>query len=491
MQQELGNALRRAWLAQRAVRRPLGHTVGQVPHLLPLHDTDPDAFHVHSLPPGVPQDLAAALRRLPVTPRHARFGPPAATGAATASRTRGGVHRLRSTARAGLLLCVLTATATHRCDAQTPEDASRRLNEAQAAAASRTLVLAVQQAVSSLPPSSGQAFTYAFDTETGVLTRGDRLGPTVLHGTETTGRGQATLRIAGSYLGLGQTFGPITESVTIGRQAPLFTAIGTTLDAKVGVMSLSLTYGVLDKLDAYLTLPIVATDVTGSQLASIDRITGGNAFDTRRALERALATGRATMESFDLLGFDDGTRAGVGRINVGTRGLLFATSAYRLAGSCDFYFPSPNERRFAGSASASILPRLMGSAKLADWLRLYADAGYDYDLDIRQLRRFTWDAGLSVPLAALTADVGFGGSHYATPIRWIPDRLTLPGGSSIVATALGPNETGTNLVSFLAGLKVRVGARLVLSGAVGVPVTDPGVQPTATGTIAAELYFRD
>lgn len=401
------------------------------------------------------------------------------------------MQRLKPAAWAAVLLCDVIAGLAYRCEAQTPEEASRRLNEAQAVATARTLVLAVQQAVSSLPPSSGQAFTYEFDSETGVPTRSDRLGPTVFRSTETIGRGRLTLRVATSYLSLDQTFGPITESITPGRDAPLFTAIGSRLEAKIGVTSFSLTYGLLETLDVHFTLPVVATDTTGAQVTSIDRTTGGNTFDTRRALEQALATGAADIQSFDLLGFNDGAHAGVGRINVGVRSLLFETSRYRLAGSCDFYFPSPNERQFAGSGSASILPRLVGGAKPAEWLRVYVDAGYDYDFDIRQLRRFTWDAGLSFPLAALTADIGFGGSHYATPIRWIPDRLTLPGGSPIVATALGPNETGVNLVSFLGGLKLRVADRVVLSGGVSVPVTNPGVQPIATGTIAAEVSFRD
>ena len=80
-----------------------------------------------------------------------------------------------------------------------------------------------------------------------------------------------------------------------------------------------------------------------------------------------------------------------------------------------------------------------------------------------------------------------------TPCRSVgpSTRLTLPGTFPVTVTTFGENSLGTNLVSFLAGLKFRVGRRVVLSGAVSVPVTDPGGQPSVAGTIAAEVSFPD
>lgn len=387
------------------------------------------------------------------------------------------------------LLCMLAVFGPRRSAAQVPLDLDR-LYRAQDAAASRTAVLAIQQAISSLPPTSGQLFTYELDMETGVPRRSDRLGPTVLRSAETAGKGTFTLRGALSYFSLDQSFGPIVQKIESGPDA-VFAAIGTALDAEVGVATMSLTYGLLEKLDAYLTVPLVASGTAARSLISINDRGGTVGSPTLNDLEQALATGSAEIQSFPLPGFDDGAHAGVGRINVGTRGLMFATSRYRVAGGCDFYFPSPNEEQFAGSASASILPRLIGSAKLTDRLRLYGDVGYEYDFDIRELRRFTWDAGMSLPLAALTMDIGMGGSHYAAPIRWTPDRVSLPGRPPLVVSALGPNEAGTNLVTFLAGLKFRVSDMVVLSGGVSLPVTDPGVQSMVAGTVAAEVYFSD
>ena len=366
-----------------------------------------------------------------------------------------------------------------------------RVDRFQAAAASRAAVLVIQQAISSLPPTSGQLFTYELDPDTGVPRRSERLGPTVLRSTETAGKGRFTLRAAASYFSLDQAFGPTVQRINTTSPQTTYAESGSTMDAKVGLMTVSLTYGLLEKLDAYLTIPIVASGTTASALVAKSRKDGSIDFPTRKGLAHALATGSATIETSPLSGFNDGAHAGIGRINVGTRGVLLATSAYRLAGTCDLYVPSPNEEQFAGSASTSILPRLLGSAKLADWLRLYGDVGYDYDFDVRQLRRFTWDAGLSIPLTALTMDVGLGGSHYAVPIRRTPDSLTLPGRFPVTVTNLGENSLGTNLVSFLAGLKFRVGRRVVLSGAVSVPVTDPGGQPSVAGTIAAEVSFPD
>ena len=293
----------------------------------------------------------------------------------------------------------------------------------QAAAASRAAVLVIQQAISSLPPTSGQLFTYELDPDTGVPRRSERLGPIVLRSTETAGKGRFTLRAAASYFSLDQAFGPTVQRLD-DRSADDLRESGSTMDAKVGLMTVSLTYGLLEKLDAYLTIPIVASGTTASSLVARSRKDRfDQLYDTQGARPRRSPPAARRSTPSPLSGFNDGAHAGVGRISVGTRGVLLETSTYRLAGTCDLYVPSPNEEQFAGSASTSILPRLLGSAKLADWLRLYGDVGYDYDFDVRQLRRFTWDAGLSIPLTALTMDVG---------LRWIALRRADPSDPRLV-----------------------------------------------------------
>src|SRR5262249_27812652 len=149
------------------------------------------------------------------------------------------------------------------------------------------------------------------------------------------------------------------------------------------------------------------------------------------------------------------------------------------------YLPSPNEEQFSGSDSASILPRVIGSARLTDRMRLHADAGSYYDFSVIEVRRLSSVGGVSFPLAKAPLSLCMGASKFATPIKWSSTRSRAKPG---VLTAVGETRTGRNYVEFLAGAKVRLTSTLFLSGAVNIPVTRPGVQPIVGGTLALEAY---
>ena len=374
--------------------------------------------------------------------------------------------------------------------------------QSRANAASDALVLAVQRGISALPPTSGQSFLYEYDPGSGVPVRSERLGPVSFRAAETVGQGVLILRVATSYFGLATSLGPIDYRLDFPDGGSSFAKLGTEIDARVGVANLTLTYGVTRRVEANFNLPIVIVDASGSQIFSANTAPGVDPTslgfsDSIGALNRAIARGDLAIRTvpFRELGFDfnDGTHVGVGRMSMGARALVHAAGPFRLAAACDFYFPSPSQDEFAGSATASILPRAIATARLSDRLRLHVDAGYDYDFDASELRRFVWDLGLSVPLRAATFDVGMGGSTYAAPIEWTPTRARgAPSAGArrgILITALGDNQTGTSYVDVLAGVKVRLTDTLVMSGAVNVPVVDAGLQPIAGGTIALEAYF--
>jgi hypothetical protein len=366
--------------------------------------------------------------------------------------------------------------------------------QSRADAASRAIVLAVQQGISGLPPTSGQSFVYEFNpASSDIPVRSQRLAPISLRAPETVGEGSFSFRAAVSYFALSASLGPIDYQVDVPNNSSRFAKFGTKVDAKVGVFGLTLNYGITRRVEATFNLPMVLVDVQGSEIFSHDPSLGpktvGFGFSPHDLNEK-LANGTLVLRtvSFSQLGltFNDGTHVGVGRMSLGTKARVYFEDPFRLAAACDFYFPSPSEAEFAGSDSPSILPRVIGSARLANWMRLHVDAGYDYDFDVSQLRRFVWDFGVSFPLTVATFDLGVGGSKYDTPIDWTPQRVR---SSNILVTALGNNQTGTNYVDFLAGAKVRLSDTVILGGAVNVPVTNEGLQPIVGGTVALEIHL--
>lgn len=385
-------------------------------------------------------------------------------------------------------------------------------------AARQMIILGVQQGIATLPPMSGQAFTYEYDPASDTYVRSKRLGPTVLRSPQTVGAGHLSLRVATSYFALTGSPGPIpyhiqSDEPLPGQTQPLtgVALIGLNASAKVGVINLAATYGLTNRVDMTLVLPIVIVDAQASQIFSSARaglsqppsrakiasvpIVNGDVAAALQTLDNALRPGGPLVlreETFSDLSyaFNGGTHAGVGRISVGANALLYADKRFQLAGAPEFFFPSPSEDNFAGSQSAAIFPRLVAAFAVASALKLHADAGYNYDFDHDELRSFTWDAGASIPGENVTFDFGMGGSKFNQGIQWTPPVakgiIQIPEGT---ATALGDTRLGDNFVDFIAGIKLRITERLVASGGVSVPVTDEGFQPAAVGTLALEFYL--
>jgi len=402
-------------------------------------------------------------------------------------------------------------------------------------AISQMTVLGVQQGISSLPPTLG-SFPYEFDFDSGAWVR-TRLGPTVFRAAETIGAHNLSFRLGVSYFDLADSFGPINYLVQFDKPDPQgnlvgVVGLGATADVNVTVMNLSATYGLSSRVDLTFNLPLTVVRANASQTSSTmqsaaglpsNQAVVGGVFQstplpsdpTRRAadiagLSRAFETltrpgcgfgPNACLvyrrDSFNALGFDfnQGTQAGVGRISLGGKASLYTSEWVQFAFMTEFFMPSPNQGKFAGPDSAAILPRGILVVPAADWLRFFADLGYDYDFDKSALRRLVWNVGPSVPFERFEFDLGVGGSQYNTPIQWTPAvahgapdaALGVPGST---ITALGNNQLGDSFIDFIGGLKVRLGDRWVLSGAVDVPLNNQGFRAAALGTLALEYYVQ-
>lgn len=416
---------------------------------------------------------------------------------------------------ASSLACMLTLLAS-AAGAQSNQFGAQD----RADAASRMIVLGVQQAVSALPPAAGQAFTFTFDPALESFVRSRHPGPTALRSAETVGVRELDLRVALSHLEMSESFGPIPYLVSFDSPPAGQTeavrgvgSLGLKARARVTVVGLSASYGAHHRLQLDLNVPIVVTDARAAQRFSTDpstlgrpprlapfsgpRVLGNDVEGAVDMLDALLESGGLVLreEALDELGFDfnEGTHAGLGRISLGTKATLLAGAGIQLAFAPEVSLPSPNERDFAGSESFTVLPRLIGSFDLGTRARLHVDAGYDYDFDNGALRRAVWSAGFSTPIGPLTIDAGAGGSLYESGLRWTPERAHGEPNADFpptTLTALGNTRLGNCFLDALAGVKWRLGPRWVLAGAVQVPLTNDGFRPDVVGTLAVEAHRR-
>lgn len=406
-----------------------------------------------------------------------------------------------------------------------------------ASGASAAVTLAIVQAVEgiALPPASGQSFAYDWSPELGTFVASEQLGPTVLRSPQTIGANRFSLRVGASYFDLNEMFSPISYGIDVqsnhdGIPSPLFAQIGMSAKANVSLLNFAGTYGITDRIEVTLNVPVSIVQVQAYQTYSTQNASlppsqqqlgvlylgtpPPPAGQIDQAFQSAYAQGQLAKKSssFSSLGtdFNNGTHTGVGRISVGGRWMAYDNDRLSVAFAPEFFCNSPNQTQFAGSNSPAILPRVIGQWKAARFLRFHTDVGYDYDFDVSQLRRFVWNSGISVPLPNITFDTGVGGSKFDTAVQWAPTRTSgigppepdFPNGIPLTLTAVNPSATelGTNYVDFLFGVKVRLSSivtaqavslleNTVLSGAVDVPVVSGGFRPAAIGTVALEQYF--
>src|SRR5262249_49102320 len=148
---------------------------------------------------------------------------------------------------AGLVLAAAVVAARHAAG-QTPDEFGA---QARANATRQMIVLAVQQAIGTLPPTSGQSLTYRFDEHVGEWIIDPVLGPTALRAPQVIGKSKLNLRASTSYFSASDTLGPIPYAVDWPGTVPsnYCTAFGVTASTHVGILDLAASYGITDRIE--------------------------------------------------------------------------------------------------------------------------------------------------------------------------------------------------------------------------------------------------
>jgi hypothetical protein len=444
--------------------------------------------------------------------------------------THENAHR-RPLLRTAICLVLSALVAPQAVDAQGGQFGG----QSRADSAREMIVLAVQQGISSLPPTSGQSFNYEYDAATDTFVRSSTLGPTSFHATRTIAKGSIAFRLAASYFEMEDDFGPnlylveFDEPIPSGPGAGLQPAgvagFGLEAEAQVGLLNWSVSYGLTRTIELTLNVPVTIVDAQARQsfsttrrnanlppseavasgafqlnpLSSDPAIRASEIAALRSAFDASLGCANpdclvfrsAPVSDFGF-DFDDSTSVGVGRISAGARRVMYSGKHLRVALMSELFFPSPSEDELAGPDSWAVLPRAIFATPLPRGLWAHVDVGYDHDFSESSLRRLVWKSGASLPLERFNFDFGIGGSEYDTPIEWTPG--TAKGERSAqfaptTLTSLDDTRLGDTFVDFIGGLKVQVLESAVVSGAVTVPLNGQGFRPAALGTLALEAYF--
>jgi hypothetical protein len=227
----------------------------------------------------------------------------------------------------------------------------------------RLVNIALTSQLAAIPlPSPASGFTYRFDPSTGTFERSTRsFGPILADRGETIGKGRMAFGFSYQYFSFDHLDGVPLVSVPAVFTHDNFEAGGgrsdvietvNTIEATVTQLSGALTYGVTDRFDLSLAVPIVRTRLSLLSNATIHRVGTGTAGQIHYFPDENAINGFGSTRQF----FAEGSSTGVGDIVVRAKATVLREGPRALAAGVDVRLPTGDERNLLGSGATGIRP---------------------------------------------------------------------------------------------------------------------------------------
>ena len=227
----------------------------------------------------------------------------------------------------------------------------------------RLVNIALTSQLAAIPlPSPASGFTYQFDPATGTFQRSTRsFGPILADRGETIGKGRMAFGFSYQYFSFDHLDGVPLVSVPAvfthddfqsgGGRSDVVGTMNTIL-ANVSQFSGALTYGVSDRFDVSLAVPVVRTRLSLLSNATIHRVGTGTATDVHYFPDESAIGGFGSTHQF----FAEGSASGIGDLVVRAKGTILREGQRALAAGLDLRLPTGDERNLLGSGATGLRP---------------------------------------------------------------------------------------------------------------------------------------
>lgn len=225
----------------------------------------------------------------------------------------------------------------------------------------RLMNVALTSQLATVPlPSPASGFTYQFDTATGTFVRTTRsFGPILSDRGETIGRGRLAFGYTYQFFSYDHLDGVALAAVPAvfthdnreaggGRADVVATA--NTIEASVSQSTGALTFGLTDRIDLSLAVPVIRTRLALLSNATVHRIgTGGN-LGVHYFRDPDAIGGYGSGRQY----YAEGTAMGVGDLVARVKATVLREGSRALAAGIDFRLPTGDERNLLGSGAPGI-----------------------------------------------------------------------------------------------------------------------------------------
>jgi hypothetical protein len=353
---------------------------------------------------------------------------------------------------------------------------------------------AIGLAVSSVPISAATSgITFSFQGGVPVATSVSA-GPIFGERVQTLGRGRVLLGLNATAIDFKSVRGVPLDNLTFRfthqnvrdpalGNPPLendVIEVSTSLNLNMQVASFFMSYGLLDRVDIGVAVPLVRADLSGGS--------------TARVLPFSFPTphffGTAANPSLSAASTVDGTATGIGDVLARLKVNLGGSERGAFGFLVDARFPTGREEDFLGSGEFALRGLGIISGRFGNFSP-HLNLGYQY----RSGRSIT-DAVLATAgfddlvssWATLAVDLITQWQVGTSPVR-LPGvvEFTQPAVHTVQQTDI-PNRRD-NLIDGSLGFKFRVGNGVTAVTNVLIPLNDAGIRGSAVGTVGLEYTF--
>src|SRR5262245_25763738 len=249
----------------------------------------------------------------------------------------------------------------------------------------RLVNIALTSQLAAIPlPSPGSGFTYTFDSASGTFVRSPRsFGPILAERGETIGRGRLAVNFAYQSFTFDHLDGVPLVSVPavfrhdnsqLGGGRTDVVATMNTIESTVNQFSGAVTFGVTDRFDVSLAVPVVNTRLSLLSNATIHRVGTGSNLSVHYFKDPNAIGGYGSSQQF----FAEESASGIGDMVVRAKTTLMKEGARAFAAGVDVRLPTGDEQNLLGAGAAGVRPFAAFSAAWGAFAP-HANVGYQWN----------------------------------------------------------------------------------------------------------------
>jgi Putative MetA-pathway of phenol degradation len=365
----------------------------------------------------------------------------------------------------------------------------------------------VRQLVALPLPSPASGFTYSFDSSTGTFQRSTQsFGPILADRAETIGRGKFSFGYSLQQF-VFRTFDGVDLShihATFshddfqlgGGRADVITAENA-IAVSVLQSTASLTYGVTDRLDLSLAVPLVRTSLNVISDATIHRIGTGDNLAIHFFRDSDAPGGLGSQRRF----LASGSAGGLGDVIVRAKANPYRSEHGGLAIGVEARLPTGNEQNLLGSGSVGL--KAFGAASIAyRHFSPHVNVGYEWNSDSVLAGNVTGGIKGHVPAEIIYiggADVGVTprltvafdviGRHSPDSPRLTTTTFRSSGPTAQAFPDIHFTSGALDIVNGAVGTKLNIASTVLVTFNLQFNLNDAGLRTKVTPLLGLEYVF--